>query len=123
MNTVFVTDPRLSGGQERLQRLIEMQAASRLAAGDSTLWGPDAEAEASIRLGWVFPPEQMLSLVDDIVSLRHHLTQQGVSRVVLCGMGGSSLAPEVMARAHGVALDVVDSTHPDHVKRDRFKKV
>ena len=116
MNTVVVTDPRVSGGQERLQRLIEMQAASRLAAGDSTLWGPDAEAEASIRLGWVSRPEQMLSLVDDIVSLRHHLTQQGVSRVVLCGMGGSSLAPEVMARAHGVALDVVDSTHPDHVR-------
>ncbi|MGB8650982.1 MAG: glucose-6-phosphate isomerase, partial [Mycobacteriales bacterium] len=41
---------------------------------------------------------------------------EGVDQVVLCGMGGSSLAPEVICRCAGVPLTVLDSTHPDQVR-------
>ena len=44
------------------------------------------------------------------------LREQGLSRVVLCGMGGSSLAPEVICGAAGVELDVLDSSDPDFVR-------
>lgn len=88
---------------------------SRLAAGDATLWGVDAEPEASIRLGWVSDPSLMRPLVDDVEELRRAFAAEGVTRFVLCGMGGSSLAPEVMASVAGIELDIVDSTHPDHV--------
>src|SRR5207342_2062581 len=42
---------------------------------------------------------------------------QGLTRIVLCGMGGSSLAPEVICASAGVALDVLDSSDPDFVRR------
>jgi hypothetical protein len=87
--------------------------ASSLRKGDHTLWGPLAEPEASIRLGWVANPESMRPLVAEILALRSELAEGGVDSFVLCGMGGSSLAPEVMAKVHGVALGIVDSTHPD----------
>ena len=35
-----------------LAQLVEQRAASRMYAKDATLWGPDAEQEAGIRLGW-----------------------------------------------------------------------
>ncbi|MCW2623139.1 MAG: phosphoglucose isomerase, partial [Frankiales bacterium] len=49
-------------------------------------------------------------------SLRDTLRAEGIDRVVLCGMGGSSLAPEVICRTEGVPLTVLDSTHPDQVR-------
>lgn len=105
-----------SGFTDRVTTLVEGKYCSRIAAKQAELWGPDATAEASIRLGWVNPPSAMSSMVTEVAQLRDELAQDGVTRVVLCGMGGSSLAPEVMARAHGVPLDVLDSTHPDHVR-------
>jgi len=87
--------------------------ASRLFAKDATLWGPAAVSEASIRLGWVEDPLAQLSLVGEISELRASLVAGGVSRVILCGMGGSSLGPEVMCASAGVPLVVVDTTHGD----------
>lgn len=88
--------------------------AGRIAARDATLWGP--EAEASVRLGWVDLPETTLPLVAEVERLRAEFAAEGVDRVVLCGMGGSSLAPEVIARTGGVPLVVLDSTDPDQVR-------
>ena len=51
----------------------------------------------------------------DILALRDALRAEGVSRIVLCGMGGSSLAPEVIAGTAGVELTVLDSTDPEQV--------
>ena len=99
----------------RIGALVEGRFASRLARADHTLWGQPAEAEASIRLGWVSDPEQMMDLVTDVAQLREEFREAGVTRFVLCGMGGSSLAPEVMANWAGVELQILDSTHPDHV--------
>ena len=102
---------------ETVSALVQDRVASRLAAKDSTLWGPDAEAESGKRLAWVTLPESSRPLVAEIDSLREELTARGLTRVVLCGMGGSSLAPEVICGADGVDIDVLDSSDPDFVRR------
>ncbi|MFW6774853.1 glucose-6-phosphate isomerase [Nocardioides sp. CPCC 205120] len=101
---------------QTVQDLAGDRVASRIAAGDATLWGPDAEEEAGKRLGWVDLTETSRPLVAQIEALRDELAQAGVTRVVLCGMGGSSLAPEVVCGAAGVELGVLDSSDPDYVR-------
>jgi len=95
--------------------LVSEKVASRIFESDATLWGPNAEAEASIRLGWVAAASESLKLIDEVISLRQVHESQGLTRVVLCGMGGSSLAPEVIAASSGIDLVVLDSTHPTQV--------
>ncbi|GAB3188753.1 glucose-6-phosphate isomerase [Nesterenkonia suensis] len=95
--------------------LIDHEFASRLAAQDHTLWGAAAEGEASKRLGWVSLFEDSRQLLPRIAELRRALAADGVDRVVLAGMGGSSLAPEVICATDGVELTVLDSTDPQHV--------
>ncbi len=108
--------PTLSiGASARIDTLVSGRCASRLSQGDSSLWGAAAQSEAAIRLGWVANPSQMLPLAEDIIALRDEFREQGIERFVLCGMGGSSLAPEVMAAWAGLSLEILDSTHPDHV--------
>jgi len=100
---------------QNIDALVADKVASRIAAKDFTLWGKDAEAESSIRLGWVTSATDSASLVADILALRAEFASKGVTRFVLCGMGGSSLAPEVITRTAGVDLVVLDSTHPDQI--------
>ena len=97
-------------------KLVSDRFASRLFAKDSTLWGESAEAEASVRLGWVDLYRTSRPLVGAIAALRSELEEEGITHVALCGMGGSSLAPEVVCATHGVELTVVDSSHPDQVR-------
>ncbi len=98
-----------------LPGLVGSLVASGITAEDSTLWGPAAEDEASRRLGWVQAVTVSRPLVPQITALRDELVAQGVTRVVLAGMGGSSLAPEVIARSAGVPLVILDSTAPGQV--------
>ncbi|MFI5428721.1 glucose-6-phosphate isomerase [Aeromicrobium sp. UC242_57] len=108
--------PSQSELDDALQQAIDDRVASRIAARDSTLWGPDAESEASIRLSWTHLPESSRPLVAEILTLRDELLAQGLDHVVLCGMGGSSLAPEVICHTAGVELTVLDSSQPDMVR-------
>jgi glucose-6-phosphate isomerase len=100
----------------QVEQLVSEQFASRMAARDHTLWGPAAEEEAAKRLGWVDLSTTSRPLVAEITALRDQLHEEGLTRVVLCGMGGSSLAPEVICGAAGVELDVLDSSDPDFVR-------
>lgn len=100
---------------ETLPGLVASLVASGITAGDGSLWGPDAEAEASQRLGWVEAVSVSRPLVPQIEALRRSLAAKGVTRVVLAGMGGSSLAPEVIAQTAGVPLVILDSTAPGQV--------
>ncbi|WOH16820.1 glucose-6-phosphate isomerase [Paenarthrobacter sp. GOM3] len=100
---------------QHIDGLVEEKIATRIFAKDHTLWGPDAESESAIRLGWVEAATVSQALVGDILELRDSLRAEGVSRIVLCGMGGSSLAPEVIAGTAGVELTVLDSTDPEQV--------
>jgi len=96
--------------------LVKGQFASRLFAQDPTLWGPAAEEDSGIRLSWVGLARSSRPLVGEVAALREHLREQGVDHVVLCGMGGSSLAPEVICATAGVELTVLDSSDPDYVR-------
>jgi glucose-6-phosphate isomerase len=96
---------------------VNERFSSSLAAGNATLWGPDAEGEATKRLGWVRLHESSRPLLAEIDALRADLWGEGLDRVVLCGMGGSSLAPEVVTRSYRADLVVLDSTNPSVVSR------
>ncbi len=100
---------------ETIESLISNRIASRIAAKDFTIWGKDAESESAIRLGWVNSASDTAPLIPEILALRDKFIAQGVNRFVLCGMGGSSLAPEVITKNYGVDLVVLDSTEPEQV--------
>jgi glucose-6-phosphate isomerase len=97
--------------------LVANEIASEIGAHNPTLWGPDAVSESEKRLGWVDLPESSRPLLAEIDALAAELRGEGINHVVLCGMGGSSLAPEVITRSAGVELTVLDTTDPQAVAR------
>jgi glucose-6-phosphate isomerase len=101
---------------EHVPALVAERFASRLFAGDHTLWGGPAEEEAAKRLAWTGLPRTSRPLVGEVAALRGALQEVGYDRVVLCGMGGSSLAPEVICATAGVPIVVLDSSDPDVVR-------
>jgi glucose-6-phosphate isomerase len=115
--TIAGADGPGSSYADAIDRLVADRVASRLFAKDSTLWGEEAQKEASIRLSWVGLHESSRPLLAEIDALRARLWGEGLDRVVLCGMGGSSLAPEVITRTFGCDLVVLDSTAPSVVAR------
>ena len=96
--------------------LVADLVASGITAQDAELWGPEAEDEASKRLGWTEAVAVSRPLVPEIEALRDELEADGVTHIVLGGMGGSSLAPEVITRTARVDLTVLDSTEPGQVR-------
>jgi len=106
----------LAGAAESwVDKLVAERVASALAHQDPTLWGPQAQPEAARRLAWVGLPASSRPLLDTIDALRVKLHSDGIDRVVLAGMGGSSLAPEVICATDQVALTVLDTTDPGQV--------
>ncbi len=89
---------------------------AKLAAKDAKLWGAAAQAEAAIRLNWIDLPISSRDLLPILDALAAWSREIGHTDFVLCGMGGSSLAPEVIAAVHKKKLTVLDSTDPEHVK-------
>ena len=85
----------------------------RIAAKDATTWGPDAAPEAAIRLNWVDLPESSRTLLPEIDALAARFRH--ITTIVLAGMGGSSLAPEVIAESYGKKLFILDSTDPNYL--------
>ncbi len=102
------------GAAAARQELSDRSVAGLLAEKDPTLWGKDAEAEAEVRLGWVDTFRRSRDLLPRLAQLRTELA--GLDHIVLAGMGGSSLAPEVIARTLGVELTVLDTTDPHQVR-------
>jgi len=91
------------------------RVAERLRDADPTLWGPPGTPEIANRLGWLTIAERMLEEVDDLRAFAEEVRTDGLRDVVLLGMGGSSLAPEVLRRAFShqserPRLHVLDST-------------
>ncbi len=103
----------------RLRRMEEERVVARIWARDHTVWRPDP-AEISDRLGWLTAPHASRALLPDLLALAEEVAAEGLTHAVLLGMGGSSLAPEVLRATLGVApgrldLRVLDSTHPDAI--------
>ncbi|WP_438821373.1 glucose-6-phosphate isomerase [Demequina capsici] len=95
---------------------VEDHVASRLGAGDPTLWGPAAEADAASHLGWTALHETARRHLEPLEELFVDLRGEGVNRVVLVGMGGATLAAQVICATYGVPLVTLDSTSPDRVR-------
>ena len=106
----------VAAAQAVLDDAVSQGLPAALLAKDATRWGPEAAAEAGIRLGWLDAVSTGRAMVPGIVGLRDELAAEGVDRVVLCGMGGSSLAPEVICAGAGQPLVVVDTTDPGQVR-------
>ena len=85
----------------------------RIALKDSTIWGEKAQAEAAQRLNWVDLPSASQALKSEVETILQRF--HGRTRVVLCGMGGSSLAPEVLAKSFQKDILIIDTTDPQHL--------
>ena len=120
---IHVTGATAEAVKAVVPQLVADRVASGITAQDPALWGPAAEAEASKRLGWTEAVAISRPLVDEITALREELHAKGVGHIVLGGMGGSSLAPEVITKTAEAELTVLDSTDPGQVLsalRDRL---
>jgi glucose-6-phosphate isomerase len=106
--------------QERLVALAAADFSERLWAADSTLWKADDDFHQKIvanALGWLSVFEGVRDEVQGLTEFVHELRAEGYRSAVLLGMGGSSLAPEVMRAILGTRpgyldLHVLDSTDP-----------
>ena len=68
-------------------------------------------------LGWMQAPAESLAQWDEHVALAAAVRADGLSRTLVCGMGGSSLVADVLAETFGAkSLQVLDSTNPEAVR-------
>jgi transaldolase / glucose-6-phosphate isomerase len=106
----------------RVKRAGDEDVVRRIWAHDGTLWAPAGTPEVTNRLGWLTIGSKMLEDLDSIQGLAEEVKAEGYTDVVLLGMGGSSLAPEVFRRslespgADALRLHVLDSTEPLQIK-------
>jgi transaldolase/glucose-6-phosphate isomerase len=81
---------------------------------DPTLWTGGDEAKW---LGWLDEPQRMHQRVPELVRFADGIADEGLDACVLLGMGGSSLAPEVLRRTFdSQSFHVLDTTHPDAIR-------
>ena len=96
---------------------MDAELVERIWARDASVWTGGDEAQW---LGWLDEPLRMRERVDELLELARGVRDDGLDTVVLLGMGGSSLAPEVMRRSFGAErFHVLDTTHPTAVARLR----
>ncbi|MFC6083354.1 glucose-6-phosphate isomerase [Sphaerisporangium aureirubrum] len=117
MSVTFGDDSVAAAAAEAARKLAEEGVPRALADGDATLWGGEAESEAAIRLGWLSLPITSRELLPEIGKLVERVRAESLEHVVLAGMGGSSLAPEVICASADVPLTVLDTTDPGQVRR------
>jgi len=113
--------PRARRHRRRDRAVSSRRAAGRirsLASGART-WSADPIVQQTIanRLGWLSSPQLMAASLDRLKTFAAGVKRDGFTDVVLLGMGGSSLAPEVLRAVIGVApgwprFHMLDSTDP-----------
>lgn len=113
---------RFAPVRDALGTLRDADAVRRLYAADPSLWSENERVRGSIedRLGWLGVADGAPGWSRAVRGFADEVASAGLSRVLLAGMGGSSLAPEVFARVFagrvsGAQLQVLDSTHPEAV--------
>ncbi len=102
-----------------LTRLARSNVMARIWDKDYTVWNDDP-TEIADRLGWLTISRDMTEHVSDLRSFAEEVRSEGIRDVVLLGMGGSSLGPEVLRQCIGSAqgfpaLTVLDSTVPARI--------
>jgi transaldolase / glucose-6-phosphate isomerase len=119
--------PLMEAVQEQIVKLQEQNAVKRMFERDPTLWVQDSAqyTEITQRMGWLDAPSASRSLLSELHDFIREIQNSGYTHALLLGMGGSSLAPEVMAQTFGPAdlekefgldLAVLDSTDPAQVR-------
>ena len=99
---------------KKLELIKELNKISlRISAKDYTIWGENTEAKT--RMGWVDLPTKSRELLPQLDALSAWARSKNLTEIVLCGMGGSSLAPEVIAATYGKRLTILDSTDPAQI--------
>ncbi|MDP9346189.1 MAG: bifunctional transaldolase/phosoglucose isomerase [Actinomycetota bacterium] len=99
----------------RVKAAHDEDVARRIWNKDATLWAPAGTPEVADRLGWLTVTDAMAEQLSDLESFAAEVRDEGTTDVVLLGMGGSSLAPEVIRLSNGdragwPRLHVLDST-------------
>jgi len=96
------------------------EVVKRIYSRDATLWKSDSDDVKVIEnsLGWLTVADEMLGVVDELIDFAQSIRSRSFEYVMVCGMGGSSLCPEVLAKTFGrqtgfPELLVLDSTDPD----------
>lgn len=111
--------PYRSAVERTLTGIAEARVVQRIHDMDHTVW-KDSPAQITDRLGWLFSPANMRQRVHDLSAFAEEVRSAGYTRALLLGMGGSSLAPEVLSTTFGaregfLGLGVLDSTDPSTV--------
>ena len=96
--------------------------ARRVHARDVSLWGATSETRSIVgkRLGWLDAPDWLNEHHEELTTWARDIRSQGFARVVVLGMGGSSLAAQALAGVfgkteQGLPLVVLDTTHPEAI--------
>ena len=110
---------------KQIENLDKQKTTGRIWQHDPTVWVKDAAGMKVIRerLGWLDTPRNGLELVAGLEKFRDACLKDGFTHALLLGMGGSSLAPEVMRDIFTGAVDskkalkfsILDSTDPGQV--------
>ncbi len=119
--------PLQAGVAERVKKLAADNAAKRLWAHDPSLWTAEQAGQAEIhkRMAWLEAPAFSRELLPKLARLVKDVQSAGYTHAVLLGMGGSSLAPEVLSQTFGtrevygrsgLELIILDSTDPAQVR-------
>jgi transaldolase/glucose-6-phosphate isomerase len=107
---------------QAVQKSLEQWRADgtvrKLWARDASVWTGDDEAKW---LAWLDIVDERLANIGELLKFQADIQQAGFTHVLLLGMGGSSLGPEVLGltfghRAHWPELHVLDSTDPQQIK-------
>ncbi len=100
-----------------MQKYKNENVLGRILSHDYTVWSNSPD-EITNRLGWLNSPQNSLLQADDILEFVRSVKEDGIKNVLLLGMGGSSLAPEVFSLIYGgngLNLSILDSTDPGAV--------
>jgi glucose-6-phosphate isomerase len=113
--------------EECLKGWDQAEVSRRIWDKDPTVWRPDIKAvpfvsELTNRLGWLTIADEMQVDLTSLADFAGSIREAGFTHVVLLGMGGSSMAPEVFMRVFGAMagfppLIVLDTTHPDAIRQ------
>jgi transaldolase/glucose-6-phosphate isomerase len=117
---------------ERISKYEANQFLQRFYSMDGSLWtsDPKGQDEVRIRMGWLNLPESSKALLTGLNKFAAEIKTTGYTHALLLGMGGSSLAPEVMSLifkdSKGLRLTILDSTDPVQVlsaaRKNRVRK-
>src|SRR4051812_18946514 len=105
----------------RVEQAKKEDVARRVWHKDESLWGGPGVPEIGNRLGWLTIAQRMMDHCASLTDFADEVRADGMQSVILCGMGGSSLAPEVLRQSFergggGLDLYVLDSTDPGAIK-------